>query len=70
MADTRKPTPVNLGVKQTPRPTPTVQPVRLATPHYADRAAPRIQSVHMPQPVKSSASVPTIQPVKLGTAKK
>ena len=62
--------PVNLGVKQTPRPTPTAQPVRLATPHYADRAAPRIQSVHMPTPPKSSTSVPTAKPVYLGTAKK
>ena len=69
MADTRKPTPVNLGVKQTTRPTPRPATVWLGRSDPA-QAVPRVQSVHMPQPVKSSASVPTAKPVKLGTAKK
>jgi len=58
--------PVNLGVKQTPRPAPRPATVWLGHSDPA-QAVPRVQSVHMPQPVKSSASVPTIQPVKLGS---
>jgi len=69
MPDTRKPTPVNLGVKQTPRPTPRPATVWLGRPDPV-QAAPRVQSVHMPTPPKSSASVPTVQPVNLGTTKK
>jgi hypothetical protein len=69
MADTRKPTPVNLGVKQTPRPVPRPATVWLGRSDPA-QAVPRVQSVHMPTPPKSSASVPTTKPVYLGTAKK
>ena len=67
MADTRKP--INLGVKQTPRPTPRPATVWLGRSDPA-QAVQRVQSVHMPTPPKSSASVPTVQPVNLGTAKK
>ena len=58
--------PVNLGVKQTPRPTPRPATVWSGRSDPA-QAVPRVQSVHMPQPVKSSASVPTAKPVKLGS---
>jgi len=61
--------PVNLGAKQTPRPTPRPATVYLGRSDPA-QAVPRVQSVHMPTPPKSSASVPTAKPVYLGTAKK
>ena len=61
--------PVNLGRKMPERPAPRPATVWLGRSDPA-QAVPRVQSVHMPQPVKSSASVPTVQPVNLGTAKK
>ena len=69
MADTRKPTPVNLGVKQTTRPTPRPATVWLGRSDPA-QAVPRVQSVHMPQPATDTRPAPKAQPVKLGTAKK
>jgi hypothetical protein len=59
-------TPVNLGRTNPSRPAPRAATVYLGR---ADRQlpVPGIQSVHMPQPVKSTQPAPKIKPVKLGT---